>query len=589
MKFAKVFQQTLEEEQIPKDWINSAIQYKSLKKCINNVVQELKDIGLERETLHALLNYHNNPDEEQSFDSKNPSINSPRVSYEFDGDINRFTPKIVLAIESASNLPIHASFSKITIDRLKRMSQASSVDSSSISMVTPDSDVNFLDLDSSQDMKQDCRDDAFEIVKEQKQDTTTELDVYTQKRNDCQVLEIYLKSDSVFFHMLTSELMNLDLFKQEQEQALEREIEQLRDTIEKLVNPKSRKTDMYTWREIFKEYMEANIFFATLESDHGEHDIATARKKLFHFAARVAGYNNGEQLISYIQHNQTHLLADYASEDSEFALEKASTPTIEDILQAFFSMPASSKNNIAFRFPEDESQNTPKRIINNNTTTKPASKSLGPKKILGKLPLISKNTPPSSNLVRRFRNKESQEAFFQFWGLNTGLLRILQFQSINKTAITKILKKFDKQTALDSRLNFPSLIADDPFISHSLAKTMCRVITEKLIPVTPQLDDFLCPICMAVAYKPIRLDCNHVFCVKCMIQLQRSRENKCPMCRKLVVMKADEFSLDESHMKFLKLYFPKESKEKQLEMEKQIVDEQLEKLRGPNSIECIIS
>lgn len=49
MKFAKVFQQALSENDLPEDWREKAIQYKKLKKRINKVVEELESIGIRRE------------------------------------------------------------------------------------------------------------------------------------------------------------------------------------------------------------------------------------------------------------------------------------------------------------------------------------------------------------------------------------------------------------------------------------------------------------------------------------------------------------------------------------------------------------
>ena len=42
MKFAKTLERTLEEDEIPQEWVEAAIQYKALKKCINKVVNELE-------------------------------------------------------------------------------------------------------------------------------------------------------------------------------------------------------------------------------------------------------------------------------------------------------------------------------------------------------------------------------------------------------------------------------------------------------------------------------------------------------------------------------------------------------------------
>ncbi|KAG5366056.1 Transcriptional regulator of form adherence 3 [Yarrowia sp. B02] len=189
------------------------------------------------------------------------------------------------------------------------------------------------------------------------------------------------------------------------------------------------------------------------------------------------------------------------------------------------------------------------------------------------------------SLVSGFKNKRSRKAFVDFWNLNSELVKNHVYQELNQTAITKILKKFDKQTALTSRESFPPFIAAGPNGTASLAKTMMYVMSERLLSIVPQIDDYLCPICSSIAVKPIRLSCNHVFCVRCLVKLQRKGEDRCPLCRELNVLEADESNLDEAHLKYLKLYFPKEAKAKQLENEKEITAEQFQNI---NNAKCVI-
>ena len=54
MKFAHQYQIVLEREAFPTEWINSAISYRQLKKCINEVQRELASIGLDPSTLSQL-------------------------------------------------------------------------------------------------------------------------------------------------------------------------------------------------------------------------------------------------------------------------------------------------------------------------------------------------------------------------------------------------------------------------------------------------------------------------------------------------------------------------------------------------------
>lgn len=720
MKFAKFYQQTVEDEGIPQDWVESGIQYKALKKCINRVVEELKQVGLERETLHALLKYRETssqktqePDmpEKDLQDTASLVSATSLVSYKFDGDLRNFFPKIVVAVDKHSNTPVDAKLSAKTLQNLKAMavdsklqkyvsrddsmvensceflveehasdkprqnlqekstpcknnekdtlclsedcllSRADAVsiisgygplssgyDNSSI-VVVDDDDSSKPELGVCMDTQQNQFTETLGVCMDTQQKQFVEVlddepfaedrvpllpdgpltdsetssvctspsspEVPAQDEFDSQsasplqsdsepsggvspssedqvrFIEIHLESDSIFFHMLMSELKSLDQFNHDQEEHLTDEVDQLRFALTSLVDPKIRKSDMYIWRELFKEYMSSNIFFATLESDHGEHDVDTARRKLIHFAARALGFNNTAQMLSALGMSPaTNPGATNSSTNSKelLEIERASTAKIESVLAKFFNSTDSISG-----------------LIKGSSATSSA----GGSKIMAKLRQnhLSGIRGDRKNLIAQFQNRDSYASFRRFWTLNTALLRVLQFQAMNRLALTKILKKFDKQTALDARISFPGFLGlgsltkcplpeSVPFLSHSLAKSICFVITERLLPVTPQIDDFLCPICLSVAFKPIRLDCTHVFCVRCLIQLQRAREDKCPMCRQNVVLKADELNLDKEHLEFLKLYFPKETKIKQQEMEKQIVDEQMSHLK--QSGECVV-
>lgn len=842
MKFAKLYQQTLKDEGIPQDWADSGIQYKALKKCINRVVDELKQVGLERETLQALLRYqrenikpgHEADDKadvpgscnistlENSTDATNidtlllnndhanlSSLPISLVSYKFDGTANMFFPKIIVSIDEASNLPIDAKLSPNTLVSVKEMAaaalcSANQIDDEKVSEkdetensqvsrekctdshntlsitsdVLPSSqvdDINTLDNIDDADIS---RTDAVSIISgrtpfssafdtkapetaipkyEQNQslspislaqsndsllnatqvqksfpdlyvpdesfaedrvpllqttenskspesleslkslepldslqslepleslespkpsksletlespqpkglespisstrphtplpafidklDTQEDAVSTTSNQHKVRLVEINLESDTVFFQMLMSELQNLDKFNQSQEELFIKQVDELRAAISTLVDPTARKTDMYVWREIFKEYMSSNIFFSTMESDHGEHDVDTARRKLIHFSARILGFNGTPQLLeelgfaeahndnsninksgSNIDHTSTSLpkpaITFPSNPNNQNALpqnskellevEYASTAQIEFILGKFFSShdPLAKLAKISHISGSGTSDST--HDNEGNATTN---------KILTKLRQYHISTARSRKpLLSQFRNRESYSSFLQFWRLNTALLRVLQFQAMNRMAVIKILKKFDKLTALDSHTRLPAFLETDqlthspsnhdessltklsnsptdsqsasfhlPFLSHSLAKNICFVISERLLPVTPQIDDFLCPICLSIAFKPIRLRCGHIFCIRCLIQLQRARTDKCPMCRQNSVLQSDQSNLDTEHLEFLKLHFPKETKVKQQEMEKQIAEEQMQHLK--NSGECVL-
>ena len=99
-------------------------------------------------------------------------------------------------------------------------------------------------------------------------------------------------------------------------------------------------------------------------------------------------------------------------------------------------------------------------------------------------------------------------------------------------------------------------------LSQDIANSICNEVSNELITLVPQVSDYLCPVCMGLAWRPVRLSCNHIFCIRCLIVMQRNNDEHCPMCREPVVMQADSDNIDETMAKFLKKYLPEDVKAK---------------------------
>lgn len=80
-------------------------------------------------------------------------------------------------------------------------------------------------------------------------------------------------------------------------------------------------------------------------------------------------------------------------------------------------------------------------------------------------------------------------------------------------------------------------------MSETMAKSVCAEVSNEIVKIVPQLDDYLCPVCFSISYKPVRLTCNHVFCIRCMVQMQKQKAKYCPLCRNDVIMHADSGAL----------------------------------------------
>lgn len=57
-------------------------------------------------------------------------------------------------------------------------------------------------------------------------------------------------------------------------------------------------------------------------------------------------------------------------------------------------------------------------------------------------------------------------------------------------------------------------------------------------PLRPAADTFWPGL--SLCWLPVRLDCNHLFCIRCMIKMQNQSKKFCPLCRSEVIQKANE-------------------------------------------------
>ncbi|KAK0714286.1 SPX domain-containing protein [Apiosordaria backusii] len=192
-------------------------------------------------------------------------------------------------------------------------------------------------------------------------------------------------------------------------------------------------------------------------------------------------------------------------------------------------------------------------------------------------------------LSQKFKIKSSAVAFQHFLSLNATLLQNLQFQELNQTAITKIIKKFDKRTSLGVKKMFPKVMNSAHFISESISKDVCAQLSRDVISLVPQVVDYTCIVCLSICWLPIRLDCDHLFCIRCMIKMQNRQKRFCPLCRADVIQRANETHIDMELVRYLERWFPKETKEKQRNNE----DERRKELLGDLYVEsaqpqCIV-
>ena len=508
MKFAKTLERELSRD-IPEEWVEAAIKYKALKKCINKVVDELKFLGLELNKLKLLINDKEvDMDDNQSTSPSNPIIAeytltkaSPeshtikpilKITLDFsneslsDDTITKTCNEIKQKIESLLNDDSSSSEEEKIVELkeeddgelrlvssregslsppLRPLSPTASASASAQGPIPPLTSTSTSTATSMlTPVFAPKTDSAFEI-----EELPNTMDKLLLRDPEHKKREIYivLNSDSKFFKMLDEELEALDYLRRTEEKKLINEVQSIAHYVSSFTGTRS---EMYKWRELFKIYLDSEVYF---------------------------------------QYNDQHR-----------------SPRSGDDIKAHL----------------DE-------FMNN----------------------VNK-----SGLIVQFKKKKSLAAFEQFVSMNYHLLKMLQFQSINTEALRKILKKFDKQTSLGIQTIYPKLISSDHiFVSgKSLAQSICYVIQNSVIQIIPQIDDYSCPICMSIAYKPIRLSCGHLFCVRCLVKLKKDDKTSCPMCRMPdAILEADSSNLDLESMEIMKKYFPIEVREKLRDREKERYNE----------------
>ncbi|KAL6451191.1 hypothetical protein SBY92_002530 [Candida maltosa Xu316] len=502
MKFAKTLERTFEEDNIPQDWVEAAIKYKALKKCINKVVNELEFLGLKKNTLKLLLN------------DKVVEVN--------DCETNPSNPIIAEYILSRTSPDSHSikPMLKITLDYTNEdysddhiVELGKELKQKIESFLNDEDSSDFEEENKIIELQEDVGGD-LKIVSSRENSlspppsppvtsplTSPQLKVTESGNNNIDEAllttppppassskkhEIYivLNSDSKFFDMLNDELNLLDKLRQQEESKI---IEEVKTIAKKVDGFKSKQSELYKWRELFKVYLDSEVYFR---------------------------YN-----------------------DTDLPSQQRNSEQIKENLNNFV-------------------QNLNK-----------------------------------SGVMTQFKKKNSMQAFNEFMEMNYHLLKLLQFQTINNEALRKILKKFDKQTSLNVQTTFPQLISNDHiFMSgKSLAQSICYIVQESVINIIPQLDDYSCPICMSIAYKPIRLACGHLFCVRCLVKLKREDKTSCPLCRREnAILYADSSNLDLESMEMMKKYFPREVKEKIRDRDKEKYQQLQSNAKSGGPEKCII-
>ena len=279
MKFGRVFKQSLRDEGFPPEWVESAISYSQLKKCINRLTSELEQVGLNPATLSRLLKHvedynaaaHHTDDDDDDERPFEYILNGDESAHTSSKARNVFHPKLLFYVNEETGEVHSAKLDDETKRKLQMLAVETGMSETRV----------FNDSGSSP-----------KSVEPTDPSNPAEPTSSNRSRNQSgyRTVKVPITSDTDFFITLTSEVSGLEDLQQREEKRMKCEIEHLGKQVAKLTNPdkRSNRKMLTAWRQVFQMYVEEGIFFGTTELDHNAHDSGKAMKRLADFSNKVA-------------------------------------------------------------------------------------------------------------------------------------------------------------------------------------------------------------------------------------------------------------------------------------------------------------
>ncbi|KNG47672.1 ring-14 protein [Stemphylium lycopersici] len=286
MKFGHLFKQTLRDEGFPPEWVDSAISYSQLKKCIKRLTDELQQVGLDPATLSKLLKHVEdyNASTEHDDDQERPFeyILNPDSSKD-EGSQSRkaFHPKLLFYVNETSGEVLSAKLDDETRNKLQMLA-----------VETGMSDMRVLEDSGSSLNSADAEGPS-------NTNASTPANVNAPRnRPGYRTVLVPITSDTEFFTRLTSEVSGLEKLQEREQKRMNVQIEALGKQVAKLTDPDRRanRKMLTAWRQVFQIYVEEGIFFGTTELDSKSHDSQKAMARLATFSNKIAKAGLVEQL-----------------------------------------------------------------------------------------------------------------------------------------------------------------------------------------------------------------------------------------------------------------------------------------------------
>ena len=276
MKFGHTFKQSLRNEGFPPEWIDSAISYSQLKKCIKRLTDELRQVGLDPETLSKLLRHVEdyNASTAQDDDQERPFeyiLNADDSTDASSKARKPFQPKLLFYVNETTGEVHSAKLDEETKCKLQMLA-----------VETGMTQLRVFEDPASSLKSSDSLDQSS---------PTSPVQVNASKhRPGYRTVEVPLNSDTEFFTRLSSEVSGLERLQEREEKRMHSQIEDLGKQIAKMTDPdrRSNRKTLAAWRQVFQMYVEEGIFFGNTEVDHKSHDSDKAMQRLAEFSNKVA-------------------------------------------------------------------------------------------------------------------------------------------------------------------------------------------------------------------------------------------------------------------------------------------------------------
>jgi E3 ubiquitin-protein ligase BAH len=315
MKFGHVFKQSLRNEGFPPEWVDSAISYSQLKKCINRLTDELRQVGLDPATLSKLLQHV----EDYNASTENLLDHRP-FEYILSGHVadpsspkaaRPFHPKLLFHVNEKTGEILNASIDEETKRNLQMLAVATGMseirvydDDSHTSPASPDSPLSPTSPDSPlSPLSPDFSPSSHPPPPPHSNTPTTQPLNATAHHPGYRTVKVPLTSDTEFFTRLTREVAGLEQLQAREEKRMHANIEDLGKQIARMTDPdrRSNKKTITAWRQVFQMYIDEGIFFGTTEIDSKSHDSDKAMQRLADFSNKVARAG----LVEKFQKNNT--------------------------------------------------------------------------------------------------------------------------------------------------------------------------------------------------------------------------------------------------------------------------------------------